>query len=157
MFPNQQRNIRPPVTHPVTVVGRRRIPLRTVLGEASDLNQTERAIAFDCTSGRRISAVWTGFPTIPLIEPAGIPRETTHLKIESTGDHTGCVSLYTAMDGLLAFERDGERLDGFRFVAPDIHGPRAVKNVGRIETIALEPGDDRARYEQFQIRSKDPE
>lgn len=151
-----QRSRRAQPTHPVTIVGRDQVPHTISTDDELDLVAVERTIGFNCSSGRRISGTWSGFPIIPLLELVGIPEGTTHLVIESTDEQRGCLTIQEAIRGLLAFERDGERLETPRFVASDIAGARAIKNVRRIETIELEPDEDRATYENFTLDSENP-
>lgn len=136
---------------PVTIAGREEVTLAEVPDGALDRMAVERAVGFDCSSGRHVSGVWRGFPVVPLLEHAGLPGATTHLVVESADGQTGCVSIREATRGLLAFERDGERLETPRFVAPDVAGPRAVKDVRRIAAVELAPGDSRQTHERFTL------
>ncbi|ESP89696.1 sulfite oxidase-like oxidoreductase [Candidatus Halobonum tyrrellensis G22] len=66
----------------------------------------------------------------------------------------------SALEGLVAVERDGERLAsveryGSRFVSPDVGGERWVKGVSGIETVALTPGEDPTELEALSL--DDPE
>lgn len=124
------------------------------MAEEPGLVEVQREIGFDCTSGRHINAMWTGFPIVPLIESVGISDGTTHLIIESRDDQRGCIPITNALEGILAFTRDGEILEGPRFVAQGIAGPRAVKLVRRIEAVELDQGTERSGLENFTI---DPE
>ncbi|MFD1647612.1 molybdopterin-dependent oxidoreductase [Haloarchaeobius litoreus] len=107
----------------------------------------ERTLGYDCLSRGLVDATWRGVPVRDLVEAVGLPDETTHLLVESRDGHRGCVPIGTALDGLLALERDGEPLSGPRFLAPQIEGPRAVKDVARLEPVALAPHEDRTAYE----------
>ena len=96
-----------------------------------------RTIGFECTSGRWIEHEWTGIPIDRLLAAAAGPAEATHIVVEAADGHTACIDLPSALEGLLAVERDGQRLDGPRFVSPRITGPRAVSEVARIDPVAL--------------------
>lgn len=134
---------------PVTIAGREEVPLDEVPDGALDRLAVERTVGFDCSSGRHVSGVWRGVPVVPLLEHAGLPGGTTHLVVEGADGQAACVPVREAARGLLAFERDGERLGAPRFVAPDVAGPRAVKDVRRIAAVELDPGDSRQAYERF--------
>jgi len=120
----------------------------------SSLPTRERTLEIVCASGDRYVAAWEGVPIGPLLERASVPPETTHLTVESAVGYRVCVPIGRALEGLLAFARDGESLstlEGFdtRFVAPGIGGPKAVKDVARLETATLPPSADPESYEEL--------
>lgn len=143
----RHRDRAPHREHAVAIIGRRRATLDSLVDEEPNVAAVRRRIEFDCSSGRPITGTWTGFRILPLLERVGVPGGTTHLSVESTQGHAACVAIGGVMEGLLAFERDGAALDGLRFVAPDIVGPRAVKHVRRVEVVELAPGTDRSTLE----------
>lgn len=154
MQPERRRDADAPPSHPATVIGRGGRSIASLLDEA-DRDDAQRAIDYDCTSGRHVSAEWSGVPLVSLLDSVGFPGWTTHVVVEGADGHAACVSIREAMDALLAVERDGKRLAHPRFVAPGVGGPRAVKDVRRIAVAALDPGADRSAYEQLSLESPD--
>lgn len=138
-------------SHTVTIKTHERVTLESLVAQTPNLESIDQRIRFDCVSGSTIDATWKGFPFLPLLETVGIPGDTTHFTIESTDGQRGCISVQEAANGLIAYERDSELLDAPRFVAPDIMGPRAVKDIRSIEAVSLEPGEPRENYESITI------
>lgn len=131
----------------VTVVGRRRAHLGPIARR--DLPTVEVRHAIRCASGERTAGCWRGVAVADLLDVAAAPGETTHLFVEGRDGYRVGVELRHALDGLLAVERDGTALptDGPRFVAPGVEGERAVRDVVRVETVTLAPGETAADRE----------
>jgi len=129
----------------LTVVGRR---ARTLT--AADLSTcavTTYGEPFHCSSGREIAGRWVGVAVADLLDEADPAPNTTHLRLESRDGYRVCVPIRAALAGVLAFSRDDEPLDrpdghGSRFVAPSVEGPRAVRDVARMEAVVLAPDED---------------
>lgn len=135
-------------------VNRERIDL-----SRDDIESTERRVEIRCASGERRTSNWSGTAIGSLLDRSIIPSETTHLRVESETGYQCCVPIQDAVNGLLAFTRDGIQLpdaDGPRFVAPGIDGARTVKNVTRIKPLSLDPDQDPDQYEEFFIAGDDP-
>lgn len=118
------------------------------------LGVQERTLEVVCTSGDRYEATWRGVALADLLERCEVPPETTHVLVESADGYRVSVRIDRALEALLAFERDGHPLSaaaGYdaRFVAPGIGGPRAVKDVALIETVAIPPGAHPESYEEL--------
>ncbi|AXR78630.1 molybdopterin-dependent oxidoreductase [Natrarchaeobaculum sulfurireducens] len=142
----------PSLTQPIELV----TDGSTTLGASTlaSLPTRERTFEIVCASGDRYAAVWAGVPIVALLEHASVPPETTHLLVESDVGYRVCVPITRALEGLLAFARDGETLATLerfdtRFVGPEIGGPKAVKDVVRLETATLPPGADPDSYEEL--------
>lgn len=137
---------------PISVTGTEPVELSPSTLEA--LPRRERRVEIACLSGDRACHSWCGVGVDDLLERAPIPDETTHLLVESTDGYRICVDVETALGGVLAFVRDGEPLSSVadhetRFVAAGVRGPRTVKDVVRLEALALSPGDDPESYEDL--------
>ncbi|EMA39500.1 molybdopterin-dependent oxidoreductase [Halobiforma nitratireducens] len=125
----------------------------------ADIPVEERTVEIVCSTGDRYTDRWQGVPIPDLLETkaaaaASFPPSTTHLLIESRDGQRGCVAVESALEGLLAIGKDGQPLEeiaGYesRFVAPDVLGPRTVKDIARIEAATLEPGEDPEAYERL--------
>ncbi|WP_435345879.1 molybdopterin-dependent oxidoreductase [Haloarchaeobius sp. HRN-SO-5] len=115
--------------------------------DSPDVRTVDRTLGYECLTGGQVDATWRGVPVADLVDAVGLPGETTHLVVESRDGYRSCVEVRVAVEGLLAFERDGDRLDGPRFLAPAIEGPRAVKDVVALRPVSLDPDEDRAAYE----------
>lgn len=120
----------------------------------ADLPTVERDLTVICASGDLEPGTWTGVAMLDLLELATVPPETTHLLVEAADGYRVCVPIEAALGGLLAFARDGESFTvagGYesRFVASGVKGPRTVKNVARLETVALSPGEHPESYEEL--------
>ncbi|WP_440991620.1 molybdopterin-dependent oxidoreductase [Haloarchaeobius baliensis] len=133
-------------TTDVQVAGEVPRSLDALLSQA-EVGTVQRTLGYECLSRGLVDATWRGVPVRDLADAVGLPDETTHLVVESRDGLRGCVPIGTALDGLLALERDGEPLAGPRFLAPEIEGPRAVKDVARLAPVALSPDEDRTAYE----------
>ncbi|MFB6114405.1 MAG: molybdopterin-dependent oxidoreductase [Halodesulfurarchaeum sp.] len=107
-----------------------------------------------CSSGSRFTAEWTGVPLSALVEEADVPPSTTHLAISSSDGFRAVVPVMDAMEGMIAYLRDGVGIGtvdeyGNRFVSPSISGTRDVKGVTRIEPLSLSPGEDPESHEEL--------
>ncbi|AFZ71851.1 molybdopterin-dependent oxidoreductase [Natronobacterium gregoryi] len=148
---------RPSLVAPIQLVGEKSA---TLDGETLDeLPVEERTIEVVCSTGDRYTDRWKGVPFFELLETeaattASFPPETTHFLVESEDGQRGCIAIEDTFDALLAFGRNGQPLPeaaGYtsRFVAPDVLGPRTVKNVASIEGKKLDPGEDPESYERL--------
>lgn len=120
----------------------------------SSLPTHEQELEIVCASGDRYTDTWRGVSVLDLLELASVPLETTHLLVESTDGYRVCVAIEPTLEGLLAFERNGKPLAAVadyetRFVSTGVDGPKTVKDVDRIETKALAPGEDPESYEEL--------
>ena len=142
----------PQLSGSITIVGE-----GTVSASADDfasLPFSERDVRIDCNSGDHYTATWRGVSLADALELATIPEETTHVVVASSDGYTVCVDVETAADALLAFFQDGRPLTAVkdyesRFVTDGVDGPRTTKDVERIETVALEPGEEPTAYEDL--------
>ena len=136
----------------VTVAGDRELTLRDTSAVRERFGWERRAVTIDCHSGRTIEGVWRGVPVARVVEAAGFPPETTHLRATAHDGHQVCVPVRTGLAGLLGFvceELDdgregtgGDTAETPRLVAPGIDSVRAVRGVARIEPAALPPEED---------------
>lgn len=142
------------LSSPIRVVGEECV---TVLpDELADLPIRTREIEIVCDSGDRHTDRWQGVPVLALLDRASVPDETTHLLVESADGYRVCVDVEAALEGLVAFARNGDPLDAVadhesRFVSSGTAGPRTAKDVRRIETRSLSPGEDPNSYEQLDV------
>lgn len=139
---------------------RYRLTVESADGERTSLDYSRlvalpletRRYEYRCASGERWGGLWRGLPVARLLDEAPVGEHATHLRIESD-DVAACVPVATALDGLLAFGRDGGRLPlgdrAPRFLAPGIESIRTVKGVERIAGCRLAPGEDRDDHESF--------
>ncbi|WP_254546348.1 molybdopterin-dependent oxidoreductase [Halomarina pelagica] len=140
-----------PIESPrLDVIGRERLCLS--VAALRSLPSVERRCTVACASGRRTTARWRGVPVPELLDRASMPEATTHLVIGSDDGYRACVAVRDALDGIVAYARDGtqiwdERPYATRFVAPGIEGARTVRGPTRIEGVALAPGADPDAYE----------
>ena len=136
-----------PLDAPIELVAEETV---LVDGDAvASLPHRERSIEVVCASGNRYTARWSGVELFDALELASVPPETTHVAVESADGYRVCVEITRALDGLLAFARDGDPLEEIRFVAPEIGGPHAVKAVRLIECLTLSPGEDHELHEEL--------
>lgn len=116
-----------------------------VVSPGIDLPRATRTCTVECASGVRATDEWAGVPVAALADAADFPGETTHLRVESA-DFAADVPIRPALDGVLAFERRGDRDDGKtglpRLVADGVPGERLVKHVERIAAVALGVGEE---------------
>lgn len=114
-----------------------------------NLSVERSRLCYECRSGDRVQATWRGIPfdgLLPVLDP---PGETTHVVIVGADGRRACLPVRTVLDGMLAVERDGDPLDGPRFVAPEVAGPRAIKDVEGLDTLALPADVDRTDHESL--------
>lgn len=113
--------------------------------DRSDLPRATRTCTVECASGVRTTDEWVGVPVAALADAAAFPGETTHLRVEAP-DFAADVPVRAALDGILAFERRGDRADGEdglpRLVADGVPGERLVKRVERIAAVSLDAGEE---------------
>lgn len=133
-------------THAVTVEGRERV----VVTGPGDFPRATLTCTVECASGERATGEWAGVPVAALADAAAFPGATTHLRV-AAADFAADVPIRPALDGLVAFERRGDREEGKgengkgeetglpRFVADGVPGERLVKRVRRITAVALAP------------------
>ena len=142
----------PSLSTPITVSGDRRLSLS---GDALSAHPIEtRTVTVRCASGTRHTATWAGVPVLELLSAAAAPGETTHVVVESDGGYRICVDMYAALDGLLAFFRDGTPISEHqpyetRFIAPSIDGARTVKAVTLLEARSFSAGADPESVERM--------
>ncbi|ELZ31701.1 sulfite oxidase-like oxidoreductase [Halorubrum distributum JCM 9100] len=118
----------------------------------ADRSTVTREYTIRCATGERTTASWTGVPVTDLLDIVDAPAETTHFRVESEDGYAICVPVADALDGVVAFERDGEQLRetrpyALRFLAGDIDGERLVKGIHRIDLLSLPADADPDRYE----------
>lgn len=102
-----------------------------------------------CSSGDRETGDWQGIPIAALLERAGPADDATHLVVTGADGYRVCVPVTATLDALLALERlDAPAADSLpRFLGETVDGTRSVKNVRRLETVALGPDEDASAYE----------
>lgn len=102
---------------------------------------TTVACTFRCSSGDRFVGEWRGVRVGDLLADA--PPETTHVRAVSADGYHAPVAIRDALDAIVATERLDSEPDGLpRLVGGDVPGPRTVRNLIRIEPIALPAGAD---------------
>lgn len=119
-----------------------------------DFEATTETVTVVCASGDRHTAAWTGVPVHDLLEAARIPQSTTHVIVESRDDYRVAIPVREAIEGLLAFLKDGEPIGrdrpySNRFVSPATEGARDIKGVRRIDHTSLGPGEDPEQLENL--------
>lgn len=107
------------------------------------LGGVERTCVVECASGERSTARFTGVTVPRLLDAADADPETTHLRLEARDRYRVCVPIRDALDGLVAYARDGRPLVAdspyrTRFVAPGVDGERQVKGLARVEALGLD-------------------
>lgn len=140
-------------SHPITVVGDRSITLTTDMGRSLPTERLSAEVV--CATGNRYDAIWTGIGIGPLCDVVEADDETTHVVFGSRDGYRIVVPIIDALDGVLAFAKDGRPIDERapyfnRFVSPDVEGARDVKGVERIEFHALDPDAEPERLEQVE-------
>jgi len=145
----------------VTVVGRRTVSVPSDRRDIGDSNvpsgvaEATREWSFRCASGDEIAGPWSGVPLTELLAAADAPDDTTHLAVAGEDGYRVCVPVAAALDGLLAYRRDGAACEGApRFVAPGVSGVRTVKRVARIEALELAPEADPEDREELRLGEK---
>lgn len=133
------------VGQPVRVVGRtEREYLPTDL---RGLQRVERVCVIECASGERTTARFTGVVVSRLLDAVDAAPETTHLHLEARDGYRVCVPIRDALDGLVAYARDGRQIAAdspyrTRFVAPGVDGERLVKGPTHVEALELNADAD---------------
>lgn len=117
--------------------------------QAGAFDRVEQTITFECVSGGLITGTWWGVRLEELLERAGVPEETTHLVVTAEDGHAVCLPLFDTTGALVALRRTDDAdepraVETPRIVGSDVDGPRAIKNVVRIEPVAVAPGRDPA-------------
>ncbi|PHQ47007.1 hypothetical protein DJ68_04195 [Halorubrum sp. C3] len=142
----------PSLSTPITVSGNRSLSLS---GEALSMLPIEtKTVTIKCASGTRNTATWAGIPVLELLSAADVSDETTHLVVESDGGYRMCVDIRAALDGLVAFFRDGTPIlecepYETRFITPGVDGARTVKAVALLEARHLSPSADPESVEEI--------
>ena len=137
---------------PVVVSGEE--PLELTSEVLASFAPETRDVTVVCATGDRHSARWTGLPVADLLERAEVPLSTTHVVIESTDEYRVAIPVRAALEGLLAYEKDGVPIGrgndyGNRFVSGVAEGARHIKGVRRIDSAALGPKEDPERLENL--------
>lgn len=141
-------------------------PIRLVGAEAIVLSADELRsfpletieVEVNCASGNRYMAAWRGIPIVELLKTIATPSQTSHIIFESADGHQSCVDVAAALDGLVAFFRDGKPLSDCadydsRFVAPSVDGARMTKAIREIRATCLSPESNPSSNENI---SNDP-
>lgn len=136
----------------VVVDGRSPVTLpesRAAASAAFDL--TTETVGFECASGDWLKSMWTGVRLGPLIEAAEMPASTTHTLLTAAGGYRACVPILAVTDAMVAYDAaDRSESDCPRFVSPSVGGPRAVKDLARVEPVEIAPSEDPEEYEDLQ-------
>jgi DMSO/TMAO reductase YedYZ molybdopterin-dependent catalytic subunit len=96
-----------------------RAPRRFELGDLQSLGASDHHVPLHCVWGwSRPDARWYGISLARLLGAVGTDRGATHVIVESASDtYSCCLPLGDAMDGVLAWSREGAPL------APEAGGP----------------------------------
>jgi DMSO/TMAO reductase YedYZ molybdopterin-dependent catalytic subunit len=126
------------------------------LSELRTLPRAERFCTVACASGERTTARWIGVPVAELLSRVDASLGTTHLQLDSYDGYRICVPIHDALEGLIAYARDGEALSNIapyrtRFVASGVDGERLVKGVRWIELLSLAADEDPDRLENVTL------
>lgn len=130
---------------PVSITGAN--PVELTPETIEDFEVVTESVTVVCASGARHTADWTGVRAIDLLEAAEVPLDSTHVIVESTDEYTVAIPIGDALEGILAFLKDGVPIGADhpyanRFVCPTTEGARDIKGVSRMEHSALDPQDD---------------
>jgi DMSO/TMAO reductase YedYZ molybdopterin-dependent catalytic subunit len=111
------------------------------------VERVERTCVVECASGERSTARFTGVTVPRLLDAVDANPETTHLRLEARDRYRVCVPIRDALDGLVAYARDGRPLAAdspyrTRFVSPGVDGERQVKGLARVEALGLDADED---------------
>jgi len=113
---------------------------------------TAETVGFECASGDWLESTWTGVPLGPLIEAAEMPPSTTHVLVTAADGYRACVPVLSLTDAMVAYDAtDRPESDFPRFVSPSVDGPRAVKDLARVEPVEIAPSEDPEEYEDLQL------
>lgn len=148
----------PTLSSPIRVVGE--VETRLTSEDLAALPSIERRVEIACASGDRYAAAWRGVPISALLERVGPPEDATHVVVEAADGYRVCVEISTALEGVFALFRDGRPLAETedyetRFVAEGVDGPRTVKAVATIRSVAIEPGEDPEEREDLLLDDRD--
>ena len=135
----------------VLVAGRRQITL-PASPEAFELETLETATyTIDCATGDRETGEWRGVPLEALLERADAGPDATHLLVTGRDGYRVCLPLAETLDALVALERRDRPADVSlpRFIGAGLEGTRSVRDVERLDTVALGPDEDPEVYEAF--------
>lgn len=130
---------------PVVVTGPSGFELSSeTLGNFEEVTESVTVV---CATGARHTADWTGVRVIDLVDVAGVPASTTHIVVESTDEYRVAIPVAEALDGIVAYLKDGVPIGADhdyanRFVSPATDGARDIKGVSRIEHASLGPDED---------------
>lgn len=129
-------------------------PLELDLEALRDFDVRTETVTVVCASGDSHTAEWTGVQIIDLLEAARISPSTTHVIVESRDEYRVAIPVREALEGLLAFVKDGEPIGrdhrySNRFVSPATAGARDIKGVRRIDHTSLGPGEDPEQLENL--------
>lgn len=111
-----------------------------------------RDFSFRCATSGLIEGRWRGVPMGELIEAAAVPPEATHLLVEGADGYREAIPVTTAINGLLALEREDEGGKTPRFLAPRGSSEETVANVALIDWATIEPGK---RVESYVVHDTD--
>jgi len=144
----------PTVDSQAVTIGDEAIVLTGRSESEADFAVDERTLSFECVSGGVITGTWRGIVIDELLERVSVPAETTHLVVTAADDHTVCLPIIDLTDALLALSRvdssgNEERKGTPRIVGPSLDGPRAIKNVVRIEPVTLSPDRSPTELETY--------
>lgn len=128
----------------LTVVGRERVTIPDRLADCERFEVERRDAPLYCHTGRELGQTWRGIAVADLLDAARMPPKTTHLLVIGDGDYRMCIDIHDAIEALLAYECDGDRIgEGeTRLVGPGIDSTHSVKAVRRIEGRELAPEAD---------------
>ena len=129
------------VGQPVRVVGRAEREYRPT--DLREFRPVEQVCVIECASGERTTACFTGVVVSRLLDSVDVVPETTHLHLEARDGYRVYVPIHDALDGLVAYARDGRPLVAdspyrTRFVAPGVDGERQVKGLACVEALGLD-------------------
>ncbi len=130
---------------PVVIVGED--PFELTRDRIAEFDGETRTVTVVCASGDRHTAEWTGIPVLDLLESAAVRPSTTHVVVESLDDYRVAIPVRAALEGLLAYAKDGEPIGRIheysnRFVSGAAEGARFIKGVKRIEATSVDPEED---------------
>ena len=136
----------------VTVVGERTLTVGTATAAGERFGWATREFTINCHSGRVIEGRWSGVPLAAVTDAANPAPETTHVVVTSQDGYRTGVDVESAREGLLGLERETVTVTGGsdepyadgtpRFLGPGLDSTEAVRDVRRIETVTVPPGED---------------
>lgn len=94
---------------------------------------------FRCGTGETFAGRWRGVPLAELL--AAAPPSTTHVRVLGADGYCVPIPVADALDAVVATDRIDGPPEGLpRLVAPDLDGFATVREIKRIEPVAL-PAD----------------